>query len=143
MATVIFYEKPGCANNTRQKQVLEQAGHQIVPISLFSHGLNADELRTFFGNKPISEWFNRASPRIKSKDVLPEMLSESAAIQLMLDDPLLIRRPLLQVGDRRESGFDQERIDHWIGLSAEQVEALASQDMESCRRHDKPWPGPG
>jgi hypothetical protein len=28
----------------------------------------------------------------------------------------LIRRPLLQVGERRESGFDQARIADWIGL---------------------------
>jgi len=138
MATVIFYAKPGCANNTRQQQILLQAGHEVIAQDLLSHDFTAETLRPFFGGKPVAEWFNRAAPRIKSEEILPDKLTETEAISLMLKDPLLIRRPLLQVGDRRESGFDQERIDHWIGLSPEQVKALAAQDLESCRRNAKP-----
>lgn len=142
MATVIFYEKPGCANNTRQKQVLEQAGHQVIPMNLLTNGFSADELRPFFGAKLVADWFNRAAPQIKSEAIRPENLSENEALELMLADPLLIRRPLLQVGEQRESGFDQERIDNWIGLSPEQVDALAEQDLERCRRNAKPCPEP-
>ncbi len=28
MAEVLFYEKVGCGNNTKQKQLLEKEGHQ-------------------------------------------------------------------------------------------------------------------
>ena len=31
MAKVIFYEKPGCKNNTKQKTLLKAAGHQLNP----------------------------------------------------------------------------------------------------------------
>jgi hypothetical protein len=34
----------------------------------------------------------------------------------LVADPILIRRPLLQVEDRREAGFDQALVDAWIGL---------------------------
>jgi len=34
----------------------------------------------------------------------------------MLENPLLIRRPLMQVGDSLMAGFDQEAVDNWIGL---------------------------
>ncbi len=57
---------------------------------------------------------------------------------LMLKDPMLIRRPLLQVGDRREVGFDVEKIDAWIGLNPvdesfkEMSENLMSQDLQNC-----------
>jgi hypothetical protein len=30
MATVHFYEKPGCINNTRQKKILAAAGHEVL-----------------------------------------------------------------------------------------------------------------
>ena len=30
MATVTFYEKPGCVTNARQKRMLEAAGHTVV-----------------------------------------------------------------------------------------------------------------
>jgi hypothetical protein len=35
---------------------------------------------------------------------------------MMIADPLLIRRPLMQVGECRESGFDHARVEAWIGL---------------------------
>ena len=138
MATVIFYEKPGCANNSRQKHLLEKAGHHIVPRSLLDNGFNANSLRAFFGNKPVAEWFNRAAPQIKSGEIIPENVDETTALTLMLADPLLIRRPLLQVGNVREAGFDQDRIHGWIGLTPEQVEALAQQDLERCRHESLP-----
>ena len=36
MATITFYEKPGCINNTRQKKLLEAAGHQVVAKNLLT-----------------------------------------------------------------------------------------------------------
>lgn len=136
MAIVIFYEKPGCANNTRQKKLLEQAGHQVMPRDLLSSPFTAVSLRAFFGNKPVADWFNRAAPRVSSGEITPETVDETTALKLMLEDPLLIRRPLLQVGEIYEAGFDQERINAWIGLTPEQVDALARQDLERCRQQD-------
>ncbi|MFZ1989507.1 MAG: DUF2478 domain-containing protein, partial [Alphaproteobacteria bacterium] len=40
------------------------------------------------------------------------------ALEMMIEDPLLIRRPLMQVGERRESGFNQPAVDAWIGINA-------------------------
>jgi len=39
-----------------------------------------------------------------------------AVLAMMVADPLLIRRPLMQMGDRRQAGFDQAGVDAWIGL---------------------------
>lgn len=36
MATVIFYEKPGCINNTKQKARLLAAGHEVQAHNLLS-----------------------------------------------------------------------------------------------------------
>ena len=69
-------------------------------------------------DKPVDQWFNQASPRLKSGEIDPTALTEPAALALMLADPVLIRRPLLRVGERREAGFDQETVDAWIGLAS-------------------------
>jgi hypothetical protein len=55
----------------------------------------------------------------------------------MVKDPLLIRRRLLQVGDRCEVGFDINTVDSWIGLQAVQGEQekrdrLIQQDLQTC-----------
>lgn len=138
MATILFYEKPGCANNARQKNLLLEAGHELIVRNLLETRWEAGELRAFFGERPVSEWFNRAAPRVKSGEVVPEALDEARALALMLEDPLLIRRPLLQVGERREAGFDTARIHDWIGS----IENTASQqDLERCHR-TQPCPPP-
>ena len=116
MARVIFYEKPGCGGNARQKALLRASGHQLDGRSLLTEPWTAARLRPFFGRKPLEQWFNPASPRVRSGEVSAAELTQEAALLLMLEDPLLIRRPLMQVGDRREFGFDQAEVDAWIGL---------------------------
>lgn len=116
MTHVLFFEKPGCSNNTRQKGWLAAAGHEVEAISLLAHPWTQQELLSFFGALPVAEWFNRAAPRIKSGEVVPEALDAAAALRLLLAEPLLIRRPLLQVGERRQVGFDVATIHAWLGL---------------------------
>lgn len=105
-----FYEKPGCINNTKQKQLLESKGHTINAHSILTQKWSIPTLRPFFGNMPADKWFNKAAPRIKSGDVSPDNFNEQSAIQAMIDDPLLIRRPLIQIGDNCFCGFDHEII---------------------------------
>jgi nitrogenase-associated protein len=130
MATVTFYEKPGCINNTRQMKLLAAAGHQVVAKNLLTEDWTAVHLRTFFGTLAIRDWFNYSAPAIKHGEVEPDKLTEQEALALMLENPLLIRRPLMQVGDSLMAGFDQQAVDNWIGLT----ESEATSDLESCPR---------
>lgn len=130
MATVIFYEKPGCINNTNQKQLLTAAGHQVIARSLLTENWQPDELRTFFGQLPVNAWFNLSAPAIKEGLVQPNKLSEQAALALMLENPILIRRPLMQVGGECRVGFDPTLVHNWIGLAA----AMPDADLETCPR---------
>ena len=57
-------------------------------------------------------------------------LTEQEALTQMLNNPLLIRRPLMQAGDSLMAGFDQQAVDNWVGLT--QIGAIS--DMESCPR---------
>ncbi len=138
MARVIFYSKPGCKGGTKQKVLLTAAGHEVVPYSLLTEPWTTDRLRSFFGDRPVTEWFNPSAPKVKSGEVVPENTDEQTALMLMLKDPMLIRRPLLQVGDRCEVGFDVEKINAWIGLNPvdeslkEMSENLMSQDLQNC-----------
>ncbi|TAE59037.1 MAG: nitrogenase-associated protein [Nostocales cyanobacterium] len=138
MARVIFYEKPGCKNNTRQKVLLTAAGHQVIAYSLLTEPWTKERLKSFFGDRPVIEWFNKAAPSIKSGEVNPEGIDADTALIMMLRDPLLIRRPLLEVGDKREVGFDVEKIDAWIGLKSvdesfqQMSENLMQQDLQGC-----------
>ncbi len=130
MTKVVFYEKPGCANNARQKQMLTAAGHDLDLKNLLVEPWTAECLRGFFGLRPVSEWFNKAAPAIKSGTIDPAALGEDEALSLMISNPILIRRPLMEADGKREIGFDIEKIDAWIGLQAK----TSPIDLETCRR---------
>lgn len=134
MAEVMFYEKPGCGGNARQKAMLEQAGHRVIARDLLAEPWTPETLRPFFGDRPVADWFNRAAPAVKSGEVVPEAMDEATALAVMVERPLLIRRPLMQVGNRRDCGFETDRVDAWIGLG----DAPAEGRMEGCLRPDMP-----
>jgi nitrogenase-associated protein len=134
MSKIIFYEKPGCINNTKQKALLQEAGHDLEVRNLLTEVWTPKRLRPFFGDLPVSQWFNRTAFQVKSEEVIPEQLDEETALALMVENPILIRRPLIQVGDRQEIGFNLETINQWIGLQAKNDNFL-SQDLETCPRN--------
>jgi nitrogenase-associated protein len=127
MATVIFYEKPNCVNNTRQKRLLMNAGHTVTAKNLLTEIWQAESLRPFFAELAVRDWFNYSAPAIKHGEVEPDTLNEQQALALMLENPLLIRRPLMQVGNECRAGFDAEKVHAWLAVKTE-------QDLESCPR---------
>ena len=138
MATIVFYEKPGCASNTRQKVLLAAAGHTVLARSVLTETWNAQRLREFFGALPVAEWFNPSAPRVKSGEVRPEALDEAAALGLMLADPLLIRRPLMDVDGQCRAGFDPDAVDRWIGLASK----MPLENLEACSMENSGPPCP-
>jgi nitrogenase-associated protein len=135
MADILFYEKPGCRNNTRQKALLEASGHRVDAHNLLTEPWTGERLRTFFGQMPVATWFNRAAPKIKEGVVVPETFDEAAALAALLADPLLIRRPLIEVDGHRTAGFDVDLLKEWIALPDQETppgEACARHDGRSC-----------
>lgn len=116
MAHLIFFEKPGCGGNAKQKAWLESAGHTLEVRSLLAWPWSREQLLAWLDPLPVAEWFNRAAPAVRDGEILPESLSADQAIDLMLASPLLIRRPLIEFEDgTRFVGFNEallrERLD--------------------------------
>lgn len=107
---VVFYEKPFCAANAKQKQILRQSGCTLIERNLLEHGLEADSLRSFMGDKKVADWFNPAAPAIKNGEISPETLDETSAMELLMANPILIRRPLMIIGTEKVCGFDEKRV---------------------------------
>nr|WP_191093052.1 ArsC/Spx/MgsR family protein [Bradyrhizobium campsiandrae] len=122
----MFYQKPGCGTNARQIRALETAGHQVIAKSLLAEPWTAERLLAFFGATPTVSWFNPASPRIKAGEVKPAEIDAANAIALMLDDALLIRRPLIDVDGARCAGFDREPVPSLLGGEG--------SDLQGCTR---------
>ena len=100
MTHIVFYEKPGCGGNARQRSALQAAGHTLERRNLLT-----------------AHWAH------------PSLL---AFLALLLKDPLLIRRPLMQRTDNgsRHVGFDTAAVDAWVGLGA--TAPSAPTPLEGC-----------
>ncbi|EIC20657.1 ArsC/Spx/MgsR family protein [Thiorhodovibrio frisius] len=125
--TVIFYEKPGCISNGKQKALLRSLGHDLSVHNLLAERWTPERLRPFFGDLPVRDWFNPTAPRIKAGEVKPDALDETTALALMLDDPLLIRRPLIASDFGCGCGFASGPL-----LAALGVHLQPEQDFQSC-----------
>lgn len=125
MSQVIFYEKPGCATNARQRAALAAAGHEVEARNLLTARWTGETLLSFVGDMPVALWFNRAAPRIKSGAFDPSAQTRDSAIAAMLADPLLIRRPLIETEGLRCAGFDNGVVARLLGYAD-----LA--DMQGC-----------
>ena len=137
MSTVIFYEKPGCGNNTKQKIWLASSGHTVIAKNLLAENWNVKRLRAFFGSLPVDQWFNPSAPKIKSGAIDPAKLDAETALDMMIVEPLLIRRPLMEVEGVFCVGFDAKAVDAWIGLndtrSKEEDASPLCTHSEPCR----------
>lgn len=129
MADIIFWEKPGCQGNARQKEILRASGHQLQVRDLLTEPWTAQELARFFGDRPVAEWFNPSNPRIKSGEVDPAAIAPEDALQMMVAEPLLIVRPLMQVGQERLAGFEVQQVHNWIGLA---LDSVGPRDPKNC-----------
>ena len=91
-------------------------------MSVESHNLltidwNMERLQWFFGQLPVKKWFNRSAPPIKNGLIDPATLTANQALTLMISNPLLIRRPLMEVDGFPVVGFDLATLDRTIGLA--------------------------
>ncbi|RKD89681.1 nitrogenase-associated protein [Mangrovibacterium diazotrophicum] len=140
MATIVFFEKTGCINNTKQKKILDLAGHYVQAVNLLKHPWTENELLSFFDQLEVKDWFNRNAPAITAGDVVPEDFDRESAIKALLKEPILIRRPLMVIGENRLVGFNPEELDHLIGIKAvkhEEAQNLLSQNLSVCPQKDR------
>lgn len=131
MAHIQFYEKPGCGGNARQQQLLRAAGHTLAVHDLLSTPWTEADLLAFLAPLPVAAWFNRAARRVKAGEIVPEALNAELALRLLIADPLLIRRPLMQSEGVRLVGFDPAEVDRHWGLQPEAARLQTSR-TEGC-----------
>jgi nitrogenase-associated protein len=135
MNLILFYEKPGCTTNARQKKLLYAAGCMLIEQNLLELSMGPDELRSYLEARPVPDWFNPNAPAVKSGEIDPYTFTESDALAVLLENPILIRRPLMSVNGHRMCGFDQPKIEALlkVTLSSAAGESCSSVDGQDCR----------
>lgn len=134
---VVFYEKPFCAANAKQKQILRSSGCTLIERNLLEHGFDEESLRSFMGDKKVADWFNPAAPAIKNGEIMPETLDESSAMVLLMENPILIRRPLMIIGSEKLCGFDEKKVSELLDRYVEAMPKINCMEKGCLEKHQK------
>ena len=89
-----------------------QNGLEVIERDFFHETFSDYEIRTLSFMVGTENIFARRSPSLRKMGLADKELSDDAMVNLMLQEPKLVRRPLLKVGDKL-----------WVGGSNAAVEA--------------------
>ena len=81
------------------KASLSQKAIELDERDFFQERFSEEELRALLGGRPASDIFSWKSPSFKKLGLKPEDLGDDRLIQLMVEEPRLIRRPLIVVSE--------------------------------------------
>lgn len=105
MSEIVFYEKPGCLGNARQKALLSRLGHRLEVRDLLRTPWSAGALASYLEGLPVHAWLNPSAPAVRDGDIDIDALDPDTALALLVARPLLIRRPLIDSPHGRCAGF--------------------------------------
>ena len=68
------------------------------------------ELREIIGNDPIEPFLNTRTPLYREKSMKQKPPSKDEAIELMLEAPNLLKRPVIIKGKKKLTGFNEAEV---------------------------------
>lgn len=128
---LIFYEKTGCGGNARQKKLLESEGISFEVRSMLDTKWEKEFLESFFIGLEKENIVNQFAPKIKNNEIDISKLSKDELIELMIAEPILIKRPLIEIGETKICGFNMEKINSIL-----KTKLNADKTIETCLSSD-------
>ncbi|MCG8611081.1 MAG: hypothetical protein MI864_11145 [Pseudomonadales bacterium] len=128
---ITFYGKPKCVTNRKQVSMLRKAGIRVNEVNVLEHPWSPGELKLFLQGRPVENWLNPSAPAVKDGRFSLQQ-PEDVILQALCDEPVLIRRPLIEFETPNEpvrlSEFDPQRLTDLLGVTIE----TGLPDMEAC-----------
>jgi arsenate reductase (glutaredoxin) len=115
MSEVLFLQYPKCGTCRKAKQYLESKGVTLAERNIVEQPPTKEELRSFLEKSglDIRKFFNTSGQKYRElglKDKLKTM-TEEEMLELLASDGMLVKRPIIQKGDKVTVGFKPEEVD--------------------------------
>ena len=95
-----------------------QNDFELTERDYFKEPLSDAEIREMAALAGVDQIFARRSPSLKQMGLANQDLSEDEMIDLMLQEPKLVRRPLIRVGDQVFAGGSGSVLDSVVAAAA-------------------------
>ena len=108
---MLFVQYPACSTCKKAKKWLEGRGGAFESRHIVEENPSVDELRQWHAASglPLRRFFNTSGMRYRElglKDKIPTM-SEDELFELLASDGMLVKRPILVLGDTVLVGFKE------------------------------------
>ncbi|MCB2155078.1 hypothetical protein KQI84_09335 [bacterium] len=110
MAKVTFYYKPRCQTCRKVQKLLESLGHSLDMRDLDEYPPPRSLLETHIDAKNVKAFLNTRSAPYRDHGLKDDPPTKKGAIELMMRDPTLIKRPITVKGKRAVFGYDEEAL---------------------------------
>ena len=97
------------------KAELSQKGVELDERDFFQDVFTEGELATLIGDRSAAEYFSFKSPSFRKMGLDKNQLSDDQLLKVMLEEPRLIRRPLILAGDDLVVGTDKKAMAELFG----------------------------
>lgn len=110
MPKLTFYWKPKCNTCRQVKKYLEGKGHELDLRDLDAYPPPRSLLETHIDAKNVKAFLNTRSTAYKTHGLKDDPPTKKGAIELMMRDPNLIKRPITVGGKMAVFGHEEEEL---------------------------------
>ena len=128
----LFFEKSGCGGNARQKELLKKHNITFEVRDLLNTKWSYEDLVGYFDGLEVADMFNSFAPQVRDNEIDITKVSKDEAINLMIKNPILIKRPLMQINGAKICGFDIDKINQLLNLNIQ-----TDKKINNCLSGDK------
>lgn len=116
MIPIQIFGTKKCADSRKAERWFKERGVAISSIDLNQRGLSPGELRSVAGKVGIEALLDRQGARYRDRGLKFASPTGPRIEQLLVEDPLLLRTPVVRRGKEATVGFQP---DVWLGWLAE------------------------
>ncbi len=102
-----------CADTRKAQRFFKERGIRIQFVDLTEKGLSKGELRSVAAKVPMDQLLDRSHPQFVAKGLAHAWLDANKVENLLLEDPLLFRTPVVRNGKEATVGYCPEVWKTW------------------------------
>ena len=89
---------------------LLQDGLELEELDFFADPFTEAEIRELFGERDPADFFSWSSPSFRKMGLKRDELSGDRLIEMMVEEPRLVKRPLVRLPDELIVGTDKKAM---------------------------------
>jgi arsenate reductase len=97
---ITIYQKPTCSKCRSTLAILDESGQDYESVNYYDTPLTVDKLRELIQKLGLLPHDILRKDELAARHLKLESLSDDALIQVMIDNPDLMQRPIVVRGDR-------------------------------------------